>query len=81
MSRWPRRVLKSFTAHCSPLTPYTIPSAGAHGSATAQKKDERKDPPPKTEKVVPKGEKQPKSDERRNDDRRRGNDNRKKGDG
>lgn len=56
-------------------------SVGAHGSATAQKKDERKDPPPKTEKVVPKGEKQPKSDERRNDDRRRGNDNRKKGDG
>lgn len=55
-------------------------SAGAHGSALAQKKDERKDPPPKTEKVVPKGEKQPRGEDRRNDDRR-GNDNRKKGDG
>ena len=53
-------------------------SAGAHGYAAAQKKDERKDPPQKTEKVVPKGEKEPKGDERRNSER--GNDNRKKGD-
>ena len=56
-------------------------SVGAHGYTTAQKKDERKDPPPKTEKVVPKGEKQPKSDERRNNDRDRGGDKKKKGDG
>jgi hypothetical protein len=56
-------------------------SAGAHGHASAQKKDERKDPPPKTEKVVPKGEKQPKSEDRRDNDRDRGGDKKKKGDG
>ena len=55
-------------------------SVGAHGYALAQKKDERKDPPPKTEKVVPKGEKEPKGDERRNSDRDRGGDKGKKRD-
>lgn len=55
-------------------------SAGAHGSAAAQKKDERKDPPPKTEKVVPKGDKEPKGEDRRDRDRDRGGEKGKKRD-
>jgi hypothetical protein len=55
--------------------------AGAQGSALAQKREEKKEPPPKEAKVIPKEDKQPKSDERRSgNEQRGGNENRKKPD-
>ena len=69
-----RTILATALAAC-------VLSVGALGYPTDQKKDERRDPPPKEQKVIPKEDKQPKGDDRRNDDRNRGNDNRKKGNG
>ena len=72
------KVLRTFLATALAAC---VLSVGALGNPTAQKRDERKDPPPKEQKVVPKENKEPKSDNRRNDDRNRGNDKKKKGDG
>ena len=66
-----RQILTSILLACVLL-------AGTQGSALAQKKEEKKGPPPKEAKEIPKADKQPKSEERRNENR--GNDNRKKPD-
>ena len=55
--------------------------AMAYGVPVPQR-DDRKGPPPKDEKVVPKQDKQPRNEERREERREQPrNDNRKKGDG
>ena len=53
--------------------------ASAYGAPVPQR-DDKKGPPPKEEKVVPKEDKRPRNDERR-EPREPRNDNRKKGDG
>jgi len=70
------KVLRTFLATALAAC---VLSVGALGYAPDQKREERKGPPPKDVKVVPKENKQPKGDDRRNNDR--GNDNRKKGKG
>jgi hypothetical protein len=72
--RFLRTILAAALAVC-------VLSAGAQGYASDQKKGDRKEPPPKQEKVVPKENKEPRNDGRRNEDRNRGNDNKRRGHG